>query len=185
MYQMYLSKNRKLLMSKIVKIGLNMPFQSVDARIVLSNENGFLEPRLSITCSPNIPSYSTGIYTIYASKDGIDECLYVGESKYCVNQRIRRFFKELTGCTNPNETHPAASKAKRGGYSLESHSYKVKWIPWDTIIEIAIAIDNKSSANLTYNLDSAMSYFVKSKYNCTTYPFYGYNDATLKNFLGT
>jgi hypothetical protein len=172
-------------MTEIVKIGLNIPFQSVEAKIIYFNENGCLEPRLSMTFSPNkIPIYSKGLYTIYASKDGIDECLYVGESDYCVNQRIRRFFKELTGCTNPNETHPAASKAKNDGYSLESHTFKVKWIPWETIIAVAEKINTKTNYyDLMCNLDSAVSYFVKSKYNYTTYMMYGYSHATLKDFL--
>jgi hypothetical protein len=183
---MYLCAKQKKLMSKIVKIGLNIPFQTVEAKIILSlNEKGFLEPRLSMTFSPNvIPMSSKGLYTIYATKDRIDECLYVGESDYCISQRIRRFFKELTGCTNPNEDHPAASKAKRDGYSIDTHTFKVKWISWFTILEAAKSIDIEYNDILLDNLDSAISYFVKSKYNYTTYPLYGYNDATLKEFLG-
>jgi len=181
---MYIDAKKKLLITEIVKIGLNIPFQSVKAKIIYFNENGSLEPRLSMSFSPNIPINSTGIYTIYASKDGIDECLYVGESAYCVSQRIRRFFKELTGCSNPNETHPAATKAKENGYSLESHTFKVKWIPWPSIIEAALKFDVKFDDYFMNNLDSEISYLVKSKYNCTTYMMYGYSAATLKDFLG-
>lgn len=181
---MDLLTKKKLLISEIVKIGLDIPFQSVDAKIVCNNENGFLVQRLSMTFSPKIPVYSKGIYAIYATKDNIDECLYIGESNYCANQRIRRFFKELTGCTNINENHPASTKAKRAGYSLDTHTFKVKWIPWITVIEIAGKYDIDFFDYFMNNLDSEISYFLKSKYNHTTYPMYGYNDATLKDFFG-
>jgi hypothetical protein len=182
---MDLFTRKKLLISEIVKIGLNIPFQSVDAKILCINKDGFLKQSLSITFSPlTIPINSKGIYVIYASKDGIDECLYIGESDYCVSQRIRRFFKELTGCANKHEDHAAASKAKKDGYSLESHTYKVKWIPWNLIIKSAQKFDISVTDYFMNNLDSQISYFLKSKYNHTTYPLYGYSDATLKDFLG-
>jgi len=184
---MYINAKKKLLISEIVKIGLDIPFQSVKAKVLISlNEKGSLEQRLSMTFSPNIiPISSKGLYTIYASKDGIDECLYVGESDYCVSQRIRRFFRGLTSCNRPDEDHPAASKAKRDGYSLDTHTFKVKWIPWSIIVESAKKLNiDETDEDIMCELDSDISYFVKSKYNYTTYMMYGYNCATLKDFLG-
>jgi hypothetical protein len=173
---MYISDHKRLLVNEIVKLGLNKFFYFVD--LDMGDFGDSLSMRIE---SKAIPVKSTGLYAIYGiDEDFQEECLYVGQSEWCVNQRIRRFFKELACCSHPDEEHAGARRAREAGYTIESHTYKVKYVSWHEIYDI------QKRLNITadfYNLDEYIAHHLKSKYNSSTYPLYGYNGATLKQFL--
>jgi len=171
---MYISDHKRILINEVLKLGLTKPFHKIE----LNDHNEYLAMKIY----DNIPVRSTGLYAIYAlTEDRVtNECLYVGESAWCVNQRIRRFFKELSGYNHPDEEHAAARKAKEADYQLYSHEYKVKYIPWDEIYDIADRLSLYTDFN---DLDEYIAHHLKSKYNSSTYLKYGYNGNTLKHFL--
>jgi hypothetical protein len=175
---MYVTKDKRILISEILKLGMSKPFYDVDVRIVVGRE--FVDSVSMSIRDRGVPVHSKGLYSIYASKDGIDQCLYVGESDWCVNNRVRKFFKELAHCSHPDEEHAGAKRAKTGRYTIESHEYKVKYVPWDEIYDIAARLN--LYVDYMY-LDEYIAHHVKSRYNSSTYLLYGYNGATLKEFL--
>jgi hypothetical protein len=128
-----------------------------------------------------IPVNSKGVYVIYANEDnGKRDCLYVGESNWCINQRVRRFFKELTNCSHPDEEHAGARRARSGGYTSDSHSYYVKYVSMVDIYDVMNKLKIYSDLR---DIDEHIACYLKSKYNSSTYPFYGYNGCTLEEFL--
>lgn len=173
---MYVSDHKRLLINEVLKLGLTKPFYQIKL------DTGVFDDSLSMRIYDNISVRSTGLYAIYATSNNQlnDECLYVGESAWCVNQRIRRFFKELTGLNHPDEEHAGARRAKEAGYTIYSHGYKAKYISWDEIYDIADRLNLHTDFNY---LDEYVAHHVKSKYNSSTYLLYGYNGATLKQFL--
>lgn len=168
------SDDKRRLSNEIVKAGLTEKFYKVELRESFSSLN------MSIL-DGGIPIGSSGLYVIYAN----DECLYVGESMWCANQRIRRFFKELASCSHPQEKHAGAKRAKNSGYTIYSHTYRVKFISWQEIFKMQ-EIHCKESLDplLTYELDEVVAHNLKSKFNSSTYPLYGYEGATLAAFMG-
>jgi hypothetical protein len=175
---LYISGEKRLLVNEIVKLGLNKFFYSVD----LDKGNFGLRDSLSMRIESRcIPVKAKGLYAIYGIDGNSQEnCLYVGESNWCVNQRIRRFFKELTYCSHPDEEHAGARRAREAGYTIESHTYKVKYVSWFEIDDIQKKLNNTADY---HDLDEYIAHHLKSKYNSSTYPLYGYNGATLKEFL--
>lgn len=176
---MYISDEKRLLISEILKIGVTKPFHRVTLRIVVDREFRF---GLSMTFREGgVPTYSTGLYAIYAEGPEFDECLYVGESRHCVSQRIRKFFKELADCSHEDEDHAGARRASdNGGYTIDSHEYKVKWVSWEEIFRIA----REKNINTDFRyLDEFVAHHLKSKYNSSTFLQYGYNGRTLEEFL--
>ncbi len=172
----YVSEDKKFLINEILKIGLSKPFY----RVALSTTLEAWSLSMIIR-DRGVPIKSKGLYVIYADNDnGKRDCLYVGESDWCVNQRIRRFFKELAHCSHPDEEHAGARRAMQGGYTCDSHSYYVKHISWHEIYEI----EKKFNINPGWSdLDEYIAHHLKSKYNTSTYPMYGYSGNTLKEFM--
>ena len=122
-----------------------------------------------------------GLYAIYArDEDGRSECLYVGESDCCVNQRVRRFFKELSNNSRPDESHAGARRARECGYTIDSHTYYVKYVPWSAIYKIEERLNIQTDWNY---LDEHIARHLKSKFNSSTFLQYGYNGRTLEEFL--
>lgn len=175
---MYLNESKKLLINEILKIGLSKPF----SKVRINDCRTFPVRSFSMSIvGDGIPVYSKGVYVIYASDDNRGrECLYVGESNWCINQRVRRFFKELTNCSHPDEEHAGARRARNGGYTSDSHSYYVKYVSMVDISDIMIGL--KVYPDL-YDIDEHIACYLKSKYNSTTYPMYGYDGCTLKEFM--
>lgn len=176
---MYISDQKRLLVSEILKIGVTKPFHRATLRLVVDRDFQFA---VSMVFRENgIPSHATGLYAIYAEGTESDECLYVGESNHCISLRVRRFFKELAECSRYDEDHAGARRARdAGGYTIDSHEYKVKWVSWEDIFRIAREKNIDTDFEL---LDEYVAHHLKSKYNSSTFPMYGYNGRTLEEFL--
>lgn len=176
---MYISDQKRLLVSEILKIGVTKPFRRVTLRLVVDRDFRFAVSM--VFREDGIPSHATGLYAIYAEGTESDECLYVGESNHCISNRVRRFFKELAECSRDDEDHAGARRARdTGGYTIESHEYKVKWVSWSEIFHIAYKKNIETDFEL---LDEYVAHHLKSKYNSSTFPMYGYNGRTLEEFL--
>ena len=70
---MYVTKDKRILISEILKLGMSKPFYDVDVRIVVGRE--FVDSVSMSIRDRGVPVHSKGLYSIYASKDGIDQCL--------------------------------------------------------------------------------------------------------------
>jgi hypothetical protein len=168
---MYINVHKRSLISEIVKIGLSKPFHEIKLLAITSK---------TFQMYVNDIHRHGGIYVIYATKDNKDECLYVGQTDVYVRQRLYRFFKEMAGCSHPEEDHAGARRAKEGGYFIDSHQYKVKYISWAEIYDISSQLHLHVDYN---NLDECIALYLKSRYNTSSYPMYGYNGTTLEGFL--
>jgi hypothetical protein len=168
---MFFGKEKRLLVNRILNLGLSKSFHEVQLEL---RYNG---TQLSMSIPDgSIPIKAKGLYAIYTDEN---ECLYVGESEYCVSQRIRRFFKELANCSNPNEYHSGATYARNDGYTIYSHKYKVKYISSYEIYKI----ERECQYSAGSRLDECVAYYLRSKYNSiTALPYY--KGATISSFFG-
>jgi hypothetical protein len=173
-----ISYEKHILVNQIVKYGLEQPFYPIDVKLLFKND--IMNASVSMSIIGGMPIHSKGLYAIYASNDNQTDCVYVGESHFCTNSRVRKFFLELANCSHPEEEHAGARRARKSGYTIDSHSYKVKFISWDDIWRMS---DNLNSYTDLKLLDENVARILKSKFNGSTYARYGYSGASLKEFM--
>lgn len=126
------------------------------------NELSFqlLDKKNSIANRP----YYGGLYAIYLFEQGKpSKCLYVGTSSNNMSYRIYRFLKELLNISRHDETHPAATKARLDGITVED-DLRVMFFSWDQLpnppgdTETECIYDEK-------RLDEYVAKYLKSEYN--------------------
>jgi hypothetical protein len=98
--------------------------------------------------------------------------VYVGESKWSIDQRLRRFFKEAEGKSRHDESHPAAKKAREDGvYSTDM--FFVKFVDYDIMNEVDRIDPNYKVAYKKVSIDKYVASILESKYNTRKAKVYG------------
>lgn len=105
-----------------------------------------------------------GVYAIYEKKSNQVKCLYVGKSdgENCIGRRLYRWgICMLNICKDYEQSHPAATKARKDGIKSSRNLY-VNFLTWDEIEGIMPNIEKRYKRNI---LDEKVAFTMKSKYN--------------------
>ena len=107
----------------------------------------------------------SGLYCIYRKLNDKLECLYVGKTDHTIYGRINRWAKGIAGKLRPDESHSAATKARKDGVTLNDELL-IKTIDSNTINSL---IDNDPLYMYYIHLDEWIAPLLKSKYNTIVY----------------
>lgn len=107
-----------------------------------------------------VVSQKPGIYTLFRRKFNSDECLYVGCTDCDIRNRIYRFIKELEGKSRKDETHPAATKARRDGIKSTDDLY-ARYILKEDVMKTTDPFYH----TWYETIDEYMAYVLNSRYN--------------------
>jgi hypothetical protein len=143
---------------KIVTLGMKLPFYKVSSFLTpngcsidfFSENFGGLQP------APNEVA-TAGLYAIYEKTPDKIECLYVGESRSSMRDRVYRFVKELHGVSRYDETHPGGRKARKA--CVDPGDIYVKFFPRSSFPKI-------DDLRIEYGtLDETCAILLKSRFN--------------------
>ena len=162
-------KKRLHYAKKIVKQGLKNPFYKLVTRETYAGvKTELVRNKESIHLSMR-----PGYYTIYRQVGKKMECLYVGKSDHSIHQRVNRWAKGVAGKLRPDESHAAATKARRDGVRITDKIF-VKIITMSEVNKIVDDVHIRSEP-----LDEWIAPLLKSKYNENTFEL----GASLEDFF--
>jgi hypothetical protein len=144
---------------KIINEGLKNPFYKL-----VTKQTDLGVRSILLYGKESVPlSMKPGYYTIYRRVGGKMECLYVGKSDHSIQQRINRWAKGIAGKLRPDESHAAATKARKDGVRLSDKIF-VKIMSMDEVNRIVEDDDIRGEP-----LDEWIAPLLKSKYNENTF----------------
>lgn len=154
------SKQRVKYAKRIVKQGMKNPFYTMSSVVTDKGVNILLK-----NSKGEFSNFSgcAGYYCIYREKNKKLECLYVGKTNHSIQNRIHRWAKGIAGKLRDDESHAAASKARRDGVKL-SDKIMIKTIGMDDVNRL---VDDKWIRQEP--LDEWIAPLLKSKYNVMTF----------------